>query len=127
MGDRANVYVKNDSDKGVYLYTHWGGYELPLVVKQALAKRWRWNDESYLTRIIFDAMTEGRQGNETGFGIATYRPDNEHLIIALDCSESKIAFCQPDSEAAVQGEHTWTFEEFVALSDEEIGKAWGNA
>jgi hypothetical protein len=114
MGDRANIYVKNDEDKGVYLYTHWGGYELPLTAQAALAKRMRWSDESYLTRIIFDTMTEGCQGQETGFGIATYEPDNEYPLIEVDCDEKKISF----------NGNSWTFEEYVALSKEDILSHW---
>lgn len=29
MGDRANVYVHEGDQPGVYLYTHWSGHELP--------------------------------------------------------------------------------------------------
>jgi len=54
MGDRANVYIREDNDHGVYLYTHWGGYELPEVVRRALARgESRWSDAPYLARIVF--------------------------------------------------------------------------
>lgn len=114
MGDRANVYVKNSDTTGVYLYTHWGGYELPTLVRAALAKRWRWSDDAYLTRIVFDTMTKGFHGEETGFGIATYQPDNEHLIIMLDCTSQEVQI----------GEAVWSFEEFVNLSDADLALAW---
>jgi hypothetical protein len=56
----------------VYLYTHWKGSELSEIVRRALASeagRNRWNDAPYLTRIIFDELTRGEQGGETGYGI----------------------------------------------------------
>ena len=61
MGDRGTVEIH-----GVYLYTHWGASDLIDVVREALAKKWRWDDESYLARIIFDTMLDGSHGTETG-------------------------------------------------------------
>ena len=71
MSDIGVVAVKQDEgyDALVFLETHWGGHELPFDVQQALAKKWRWGGSSectaYLTRIIFDVMSEGEQGTET--------------------------------------------------------------
>jgi hypothetical protein len=39
MGDRANVYVKNTDTQGVFLYSHWGGTELPATVQKALKRK----------------------------------------------------------------------------------------
>ena len=41
MGARANVFMKEPGVEsgGVYLYTHWGGYELPGMVQQALLRK----------------------------------------------------------------------------------------
>jgi len=53
MGDRANVRIK-DSGGTFHLYTHWSGTELPETVRQALLRgKDRWDDEQYLSRIIF--------------------------------------------------------------------------
>lgn len=119
MGDRANVAVVQDDGKAlVYLYTHWGGCELAADVQKALAKKWRWDDGSYLTRIIFDTMTDGSHGQETGFGIATYRPDNEHSIVVVDPNTQRIGFAfegkEPDCYIS------WTFEEYIALPLEKV-------
>jgi hypothetical protein len=35
----------------------------------------RWDDDAYLARIMFDQMTLGDHGEETGFGITTSPPD----------------------------------------------------
>jgi len=73
MGDRGSVRVREGDGPSVYLYTHWKGSELSEIVRRALASeagRNRWNDAPYLTRIIFDELTRGEQGGETGYGIS---------------------------------------------------------
>jgi hypothetical protein len=127
MGDRANIVVKQGKDlPPVILYTHWEGYELPETLRFALAKRWRWNDHAYLTRIIFDVMTAGSQGEETGFGISTGLPDNEHPLLIVDPTDQTVAVGGPTASVAIDVEvathpdwakpiATYTFEEYVAL------------
>jgi hypothetical protein len=90
MGDRANVVIRdsyrpnNNPREAVFLYSHWGGTDLPEIVREALAEaRNRWNDESYLARMIFDRMIGDEQGDETGFGISTRLTDNEYDLIVL--------------------------------------------
>lgn len=100
MGDRANIRIKQlfpptpegEEPQFVYLYTHWGGTELPQTLAKALdskAGRSRWDDESYLARIIFCHMlAEGNGLNTddvTGFGISCSPPDNEHPYLDVDC------------------------------------------
>ena len=87
MGARANIRVKQSvgDDAYVYLYSHWKGAELAIDLQRALAKRWRWDDDQYLTRIIFDEMIgPDGHGQETGFGISTYEGDNSYPIITVD-------------------------------------------
>jgi hypothetical protein len=102
MGDRANVYVKQ---AGVYLYTHWGGTELPQQLQKALAKRWRWNDESYLTRVIFDTMSEGEQGKETGFGIASWVGDGDDRVLTVDTDKQTVSISTSGT--------VYTFDEYI--------------
>ena len=123
MGDRANVAVVQDDGKTlVYLYTHWGGTELASTVQQALNKTWRWSDGLYLTRIIFDQMTEGTHGRETGFGIATSRRDNEHSIIVVNPLTQMIGFALEDSEPNCYS--SWSFIEYINLTEKEIEKEY---
>lgn len=89
MGDRGNVRVV-DGDFSVYLYSHWGGSDLPFDVQKALAKEWRWTDPAYLTRIIFEVLIEGQEHTETGFGISNSICDNEHPIIVVDCDKQQV-------------------------------------
>lgn len=68
MGDRANVVIK-DGDEAVCLYTHWNGTALPEVLRKAMTRgQQRWDDSSYLARIIFCDMVEGKERELTGFG-----------------------------------------------------------
>ncbi len=91
MGDRGQVLVKdNDKDTGVYLYTHWGASKLVHDVKDAIAKRWRWYDTSYLTRIIFDIMSEGEQGEETGYGIGTISAGDAWRTIVVNVDKQTV-------------------------------------
>lgn len=99
MGDRANAVILDTyTDEAVFLYGHWSGYELPEIVRRALASeagRNRWDDSAYLARIVFDTMSAGDQGSETGFGIATRPPDNEHDFIVLNCKEQRLYRVDP--------------------------------
>jgi hypothetical protein len=133
MGDRANVFVidgpSNEEELvGVFLYTHFGGAELPQVVQTALARRDRWNDSAYLTRIIFCEMVQGYEREDSGFGISARIGDNGHLIISVDCKGKRISFCRPNhfqktplSKSVVV---SWTFDEYIQLSEDAIRTAW---
>src|SRR5436190_12468621 len=91
MGDRAQVAINNGKHISIYLYTHWNGSELANTVKRALARRQRWTDSEYLTRIIFCEMVKGQEDAETGFGIGiSEHGDNEHPLIVLNCAKQKV-------------------------------------
>ncbi len=89
MGDRANIVMKFDRGGEVWLYTHWCGTELEETLRKALDRgRSRWDDPSYLTRIIFCEMIK-LDGNDaldglTGFGIATSEQDQNHPHIYVN-------------------------------------------
>ena len=89
MGDRANVVVIDDRDyaAGVFLYTHWSGYELPATLKAALDRvPGRWSDSPYLARAIFCQMigTGEELMEETGFGISATMGDNSYPLLIVD-------------------------------------------
>lgn len=125
MGDRGNIVVKMDPAP-VYLYSHWRGSDLKEVLRRALAKRWRWTDESYLCRIIGCELWKGHEATETGFGISTYAPDNEHALLVVDCGAQTVSECAHDTKKAngvgKPSGGSWTFEEFlVATFDSDEG------
>ena len=135
MGDRANVVIKEtyqEKTNYVFLYTHWRGQYLPHLVQAALQRRLRWDDEYYLARIIFDGMTDGEQGEETGFGIGTTIRDNQHKLIVVDPENMCIGFtvgndyvwdtCMDTVLEDVQS--WWSFGEYCDLTIEEIRKAY---
>jgi hypothetical protein len=122
MGDRGNIVVRGHGSE-VFLYTHWHGYDVPELARRALAKRWRWNDPQYLTRIVFDTMTEGQSGEETGFGITSVLCDNGHPLFIVDCDKQQV-FLEGDGEAHhAPGPEAkpLTFEKFAALAEADFG------
>ena len=95
MGDRANVRCVDWSGGVFYLYTHWGGTDLPLTVQSALLRKECWDDPSYLARIIFDEMT-GLDGETRGHGISANMGDNEHNLIEIDANNQTVTFYECD-------------------------------
>lgn len=108
MGDRANVVVKDPygNKAEIFLYTHWGGSELPSDVQEALARKERWDDPSYLTRIVFCTMLHGDTEGETGFGISTSQPDNEYPYIVIDTEKQQVRF-EREADRSVIATHSF--------------------
>lgn len=122
MGDRGNIAVYDTyNDEGpVVLYTHWSGYELPKTLRAALNRRQRWDDGAYLARIIFDQMTEGDHGSETGFGIvANSLCDNEYPLLIVDAKSQRVAVRPEDSWQGRVDSDGISMTEFVAMTDDE--------
>ena len=110
MGDRGNIVMDyseetddQDQDRRIFFYTHWSGSELKSIVQTALRKRWRWDDPSYLSKIIFWELVKGNEERETGYGIAPHEIDNEHPYVIVT----------PSQQIVTEGETIWTFEEFI--------------
>ena len=103
MGDRANVIVRDEYGKQVVLYTHWRGEKTPELVRQALARKQRWDDPSYLARIIFCTMLgKDDLDKETGFGIAPEASADGKTIV-VDCGTQTVG--------------NYSFHKFVALPE----------
>ena len=85
MGSRGNIIMDYGDGKEIYLYTHWGGTYLPQILQRVLQRHLRWNDESYLARMIFSEMVKDDIFGETGYGIAPYPPDNENDYLVVNC------------------------------------------
>src|SRR3990167_4589370 len=81
MGDRGNVVFKYTDGNKVYFYTHWSGSSLKQTVQDALKRgKERWDDESYLARIVFSEMIKDDVMDLTGYGIAPYEMDMGELV-----------------------------------------------
>lgn len=116
MGARANIrvrqqYRENGAGEFVYLYSHWGGEELAVELKRALARKQRWDDGPYLTRIIFCEMVKGKESSETGFGISTSECDNNYNIITVDPGKGEVTI--GDSEP-------FPFAEYIVQADDAL-------
>jgi hypothetical protein len=99
MGDRANIVIKDD-DSIVYLYSHWGGYNLPETLGKALVRAkedGRLTDGSYLARIIFSEMIRDSIDGTTGFGISSVLTDNEYDLITIDVAKQTVTLV-PESQ-----------------------------
>lgn len=120
MGDRANVVIDEEQGGTIYLYTHWGGSELPATLQTALKKRWRWDDEPYLARLIFQEMTRGSENNETGFGISTTPQDNEHPYLRVSVKAQTVTVDYgPVRQHTNHPNRVIPFEEYIKIPDIE--------
>lgn len=109
MGDRANILIidrpkvaEDDTEvSGIYLYTHWSGYEWPEALRTALNRgtaRNRWRDDAYLTRILVSHLFEDLGLGETGGGISTMRCGGEYEVIVVDIPAQQVAFAPEGAE-----------------------------
>ena len=118
MGDRANIVMKqnhsNSNTGEIYFYTHCDGYQLPKILQDALKRgRRRWDDESYLARIIFSEMIQGNLEGENGYGISAYLTDNEYDLLVVDAETQTVTIRK---ESAEPGEgFPIPFEKFISL------------
>lgn len=90
MGNRRNIQLTYKDRNKIYFYTHWGADELENVIKKVLRRKERWDDESYLARMIFSEMIKDKISEETGYGIAPYEIDSENPTIELDLGNQTV-------------------------------------
>ena len=118
MGDRANIVIKqhiaHDEVGEIFFYTHWDGCRTPITLQDALKRgRSRWDDESYLARIIFSEMIQGNLKGESGYGISAYLTDNEYDLLVVDAEMQTVTIRK---ESAEPGEgFPIPFEKFISL------------
>lgn len=119
MGERGNIVVAQHAEGAspLYLYTHRDGPELPGILQRALAKRWRWDDEQYLARIIFCEMIRGREQDEVGYGLSTYLVDNGWPILLVDAERQRVRVTGVDLGDGPE----YSFEAYLALDLEVDG------
>jgi hypothetical protein len=112
MGDRGNIVVREGAS-AVWLYSHWRGSEIGEVVRKALAKKQRWDDTPYLTRIVFQELLNGDTGT-SGFGIATSICDNEHPVIVVDTSKQEVQTYGDDGDISGKPIKKTSFTDYIA-------------
>lgn len=121
MGDRANVYLTNDysttdGSKGIYFYTHWSGYVWPEILRQALKfGESRWNDDSYLVRILASRMFKQIEDDTIGGGIGVTIGDNSWPVTVVDLTANRVYWAEEGDETKME---RWyggiSFEDFCA-------------
>lgn len=118
MGDRANVKIKERTGTSIYVYTHWEGHEWPEKLREALkAGRERWHDDQYLQRFLITELCKEADGL-TGYGVSTFRGDNEHDVFEVDMKEQKVRKLSEDGwfddgEWNPEVLEEWTFAEYA--------------
>lgn len=126
MGDRANIIMEMPTGYGegeipngqIFFYTHWDGSELPAILQSALARRQRWDDESYLARIIFSEMIKNSVGDETGYGISLRESDNSYAFLRVNTEKKTVTVdFDPVRKYTDVPNKTYSFEEYVGLAD----------
>jgi hypothetical protein len=96
MGDRGNIGIRN-ANRTVWFYTHHFGSDMKELVREALARKLRWDDPPYLARIIFCNLIQhcGGLEGESGTGIDTAPNDNEHPFLIVDTAK-QLVYEEPD-------------------------------
>ena len=124
MGTRSQVHFVNS---GVYLYQHWDGDLLSSRVQRGLSLNERWDDEEYLTRIIFDSMKseieaylkkEYGEKPYTGFGIGTDRHWDIEYLVEIDVEKQTVEVLSGFGDDMTP-DWIGTFEQFVKKGDVE--------
>lgn len=121
MGDRANIVLRQ-RDQHIYLYSHWGGSELPETLRQGLIRgQSRWDDETYLGRILFAEMTKGDENGTTGYGIGVYPSDNEYAYLVVNAKDGTVTVHAGLPTEGVDPIKSFSFAEYC-----ERNRTWAN-
>jgi hypothetical protein len=109
MGNRATLTIIPNfkGAPAIEIYAHWAGVEgLTDALQTALSKRERWDDCTYLSRIIFCAVVADDINGTTGYGLRAVAQDQIDSDLIVDIS---------NQEVSLNGNDTFslTFDEFV--------------
>ncbi len=120
IGDRAQVLLYEERycngenvfhKEPIYLYTHWGGYRIKETLANALKRgEGRWDDPSYLNRIIISEFVKDDTEGLTGIGVSRNYQDSS------DATDVKLyASYDPERQEIVipEGNESFTYSEFV--------------
>jgi hypothetical protein len=75
----------------VFLYTHEHAKNVIRTVHNVLSRRKYWDDEDYLTSMLFRELVKNEKNSETdGYGIGRELYVNANLILTLDIEKQKL-------------------------------------
>lgn len=125
MGARSNVVIQ-DGEERVYLYGHWMACRS--IEHAAVGLRSdRFDDASYLARIVFESMIASSPGGEAGYGISASLTDNQFAILVIDAKHGGWTPGEERTRGAtsvwfedrdgVRLSKTFAREEFLAIAD----------
>lgn len=133
MGQRSYILVLEESahgefGEGIFLYTHWGGKRLPLLVRTVLALRLNWECPPILTRLLFSRMTAGIDDSDLNFGISHGPFDTDFNVLVIDVEAQSVLMCE-EERILLDGVHEatlakWSFEEYIHADAKDILAAW---
>ena len=113
MGCRGTIEIWEHADapkseeRPVVLYTHWGAREMEDDLRDVLSRKLRWNDPSYLSRMIFSRMIRNDIDGELNYGILTDNVGDAEVEIIVDCNRQEVIVKGWDEN------DTYTFDEFI--------------
>ena len=117
MGCRGTIEIwengaaPKDEEKPVVLYTHWGAKEMEDDLRDVLSRKVRWNDPSYLSRMIFSRMIRNDIDGELNYGILTDNVGDAQKEIVVDCNRQEVIVKELDENV------TYTFDDFIDNDD----------
>jgi hypothetical protein len=119
MGDRSQIAISHRGQK-IYLYSHCGGTQIFVALRDCINAGRRLQDAEYFARILFAKMGAGQPG-EAGYGIGCEaHADIEHVIPVVDCDRQRITFEVKDHKNVLLAWASYSFESFAALGDGEF-------
>lgn len=108
MGNRFSIEVVHEAGS-VFLYTHWKGCSICNTLKASLERGSdRWEDESYLTRIIFSDMIAEDINSNTGYGISLISYTQPYRTIKVDI---------PNAMVEYMDKFSFTFDDYINLQN----------
>lgn len=120
MNIKGNICVQERFGGRIYLYTHTHGFDTFDILKAALIKgKSKWNDEQYLTRIIFCELIKRDLNGISNYGISSFVAENDLPIFVVDVYNSNILLEDGRClSTCLYPGVIWDFKEFISLKED---------
>ena len=109
MGDRGQIMFKMDNNK-LYYYTHWNGSIMGHLLQEAIRFGIdRWDDKTYLLRIIVSRLTHCDVEATTGSGLGFETFITDDYLRDYEVDINKLTVKRGDWENPI------SFKDFIKL------------